>query len=150
MSVVTMVPTAARSRPKTEDKADVSFILNPWSLSVTRHVHPNTGPRQRTMSPPGPDTHSLQLFSTHTDESLAWPLGLFGPSVDVGTIAVMVHIPPSRWRPLNLLLDQSAKGNVKESKQSVFFFFSTLFQQGFVCGHYLGWNYWADKDRGRG
>lgn len=31
MSMSTMVPTAAHSRPKTEDKAAVPFIRNPWS-----------------------------------------------------------------------------------------------------------------------
>lgn len=43
---------------------------------MTRHVHTNTGPRQRTMSLPSPDTQSVQLFSLHTDEPLAWPLGV--------------------------------------------------------------------------
>lgn len=49
--------------------------ITPDPLSVTRHVHPNNGPRQRTMSSPISDTHSLQLFSIHTDEPLAWLLG---------------------------------------------------------------------------
>lgn len=71
--------------------------VTPDPLSVTRHVHPNTGPHQRTMSPPSPDTHSPQLFSIHTDEPLAWLFGALD-RVSRSCSDMVTHIPPPcRW-----------------------------------------------------
>lgn len=57
-------------RQKTRRPSLSSVTSDP--LAVTRHVHPNTVPCQRTMSPPSLDSHSLQLFFVHTDEPSAW------------------------------------------------------------------------------
>lgn len=101
--------------------------VTPDPLSVTRHVHPNIGPRQTTMPLPSPDTHSLQLFSIQTDEPLAWLLGALDR---VSRICSDILHRDSHTSTLSMalerLLDQSGKGNVGKSKQLVSLFLHTF------------------------
>lgn len=108
-------------RQRTSRSSLSSVTLDP--LSVTRHVHPNTGPRQTTMPLPSPDSHSLQLFSIQTDEPLARLLGVLDR---VSRICSDILHRDSHTSilsvALELLLEQSGKGNVRKSKQLVSFF----------------------------
>lgn len=124
MSMSTMVPTAARSRPKTEDKAAVPFIRNPWSpLNDTSCSHQHwSPPKNHVASQP----RYPSLFFLYARR---WALGPALRSAGLKsaqTFCIVIQIPPPcRWL-LNICLTKVKEEMCGKVNNLCLFFFSTL------------------------
>lgn len=140
MSMSTMVPTAARSRPKTEDKAADPFIRNPWSpLNDTSCSHQHWSPPKNHVASQPRYPICTAFLSTHR-----WAFGLALRSAGLEsaqTSCIVIHIPPPCRRLLNICFTK-VKREMRGKVNNLCLFFPlfplSLFQQAFLCGHYLG------------
>lgn len=143
MSMSTMAPTAAHSRPKTEDKAAVPFIRNPWSPLSDTSCSP------QHWSPPNNHVASQPRYPLPT-AFLYINRQAFGQSRICSDILLRDSHTSTLSVALELLLGQSEKGNVGKSKQLVSFFFLHTFRTAFPLWSLFGQNYCAEQTRTEG